>query len=114
MDISQLRSASSSKLIAFDQAQVVPGIINDTYFLTVTGEAPCLNMEVALVPMIYIDCPEYWAIEVTGTLKGGICLTAIKPYQVTIPLAGITGSKGVEVVGGNRTEKIDVPGGNCS
>ena len=110
----QLRSASSYKLIAFDDAQVVPGIVNDTYFLVVSGEAPCLNMEVALVPLIYIDCPDYWGIEVTGTVKGGICLTAMKPYHVTIPLAGVTGRKGIEVMGGNRTQQIDVLGGNCS
>ena len=52
MSFAELKSASSSKVIAFDDAKVIPGFINDTYFLHVTGQAPCLNMVVQLVPLI--------------------------------------------------------------
>ncbi|MDJ0978243.1 MAG: hypothetical protein QNI87_06885 [Erythrobacter sp.] len=68
-------------------------------------------MDVRLSPMIYIDCPEYWGIEVEGSLPGGFCMTAMKPFTVTIPLAGITGSKGIEVIGNDKTEKHSVAGG---
>lgn len=111
MTFETLKSASSSKLIAFDNAKVIPGFINDTYFLHVTGQAPCLNMVVQLVPLIYIDCPDYWGIEVVGSLSGGICLTAMKPYDIAIPLAGVTGRKGIEVIGGNTTKQFNVAGG---
>ena len=111
MTVAHLQSAASLKLIAFESADVVPGIAPDSYFLIVTGEAPCLNMHVELAPMIYIECPDYWGIEVTGALKGGFCLEAVKPFHVVIPLTGITGRKGIEVIGGNRRQTFDVAGG---
>jgi hypothetical protein len=111
--LAELQSASSSKLIAYDQAEVVPGFVNGTYFLHVSGTAPCFNMEVQLLPRIYVRCPEHWAIEVTGTLIGGFCLERVKPFNVTIPLAGVIGSEGIEVVGDNKSEQFPVEGG-CS
>lgn len=102
--------AQSFRRIGFDSCEVVP-IFPGGHLLIVRGEAPCLNMKVSLVPMIYITCPEYWGIEVVGTLPGNICLTAIKPYVLTIPLAGITGYRGIEVLGARRGERIDVEGG---
>ena len=104
-------AATSGRVIAFNDAQVSPGIVNDTWFLTVSGEAPCLNMTVSLVPRIYVKCPEYWAIEVVGTLPGGFCLTAMRPYLQFIPLTGIIGSKGIEVVGANGSKTFDLTGG---
>ena len=81
--------------------------------LVVTGEAPCLNMTVQLQPLIYIRCPEYWGIEVVGTLPGAFCLTAVKPFKVTLKLTGTIGSKGIEVIGANKTEQFPLAGG-CS
>ena len=104
-------SAESSRVIAYDKAEVVPGFVNNTFFLIVSGEAPCANMNVQLQPRINVTCPDYWAIEVVGTLPGGFCLTAMKPFTISIPLSGITGAKGIEVVGGNRSETIGVSGG---
>jgi hypothetical protein len=69
-------------------------------------------MEVSLVPLVYVRCPEYWGIEVIGCLRGGICLPAIGRYEVTIPLHTI-GSIGIEVIGANNREQIKVTGG-CS
>jgi hypothetical protein len=104
-------ASESCRRIDFEKAEVHPGIIPDTWFLTVSGTKPCLNMQVSLVPLIYIRCPEYWGIEVIGCLSHGVCLTALGPYSVTIPLAGITGSKGVEVFGARKQQQIAVSGG---
>jgi hypothetical protein len=104
-------AAKSTRLISFDRAEVQRcGFVGEPV-LVVSGEAPCANMQIALQPLIFIRCPEYWGIEVVGTLPGGVCLTAIKPYKVTIPLTGIIGSKGIEVIGANKTEKIELKGG---
>ncbi len=111
--LDQLQPASSARRISFDEAEVVPGIVPGTFFLVVRGTAPCLNMSVSLLPLIYIKCPEYWGIEVIGTLPGGFCLTTIKPYVVAIPLTGITGSKGIEVLGSNDSRRFEVSGGCC-
>lgn len=105
------RAAQSSKLISFNIAEVERCGFAGAPVLVVTGEAPCLNMEVSLQPLIFVRCPEHWGIEVVGTLPGAFCLTAIKSFQVTIPLTGIIGSQGIEVIGANKTEKIDLAGG---
>lgn len=110
-DLSKQPAAQSSRLINFDKAEVRPGFVPNTWILIVSGEAPCLNMDVSLVPLIYIRCPEYWGIEVVGTLPQGFCLTAVKPYTVSLPLTGVTGSKGIEVIGANKSEKFEVSGG---
>lgn len=103
------KAADSSRVISFDTAEVVPGIINGTYFLSVSGTAPYLNMTIRLVPLIYSHRPVYWGIEVVGTIAGGIGLPVSKPYHASLPLAGIIGTKGVEVIGATGTEQIDVP-----
>jgi hypothetical protein len=36
------------------------------------------------------------------------------PFTVVIPLAGVTGSKGIEVLGANRNETFEVSGGCCA
>ncbi|WP_084718285.1 hypothetical protein [Sphingomonas sanxanigenens] len=111
--LSATKPSESSRVIDYENAEIVAGFVNDTFFLVVSGHAPCLNMDVTLSPLIYVTCPDYWGIEVVGTLKGGFCLTAIRPYTVSIPLAGITGSKGVELIGRSKSEQFDVTGG-CS
>lgn len=110
-DLAAQPAATACRLIDFDKAHVHPGIVPGTWFLVVEGIKPCYNMTVQLMPLVYVRCPEYWGIEVIGCLPDGICLTATAPYSVTIALAGITGSDGVEVIGANKQEKIKVSGG---
>ena len=109
-NLADMESAQSIKRIGFDEAEVVANFPGG-YLLVVRGTAPCVNMEVRLSPLIYIECPDYWGIEVIGLLPGGICLTAVKPYVATIALQGVTGSQGIEVLGANRSERFDVPDG---
>jgi hypothetical protein len=104
-------AAQSCRLIDFKAAKVIPGFFPNTFFLIVSGEKPCINMTVSLVPLVYVKCPDYWEIEVVGCLPHGICLPATGPYSVAIPLAGITGSAGIEVVGASTRKKIKVKGG---
>ena len=103
-------SATSVKLINFTRAEVRPGFVPNTWFLIVSGTKPYVNMTVELSPLIYIRQPEYWGIEVIGRLTGiGLPMTA--PYSVSIPLNGILGTKGIEVIGANKRQKIPVPPG---
>ena len=69
-----LPKPSSCRLIDFEKAEVRPGIVSGTYILIVNGIKPYLNMQVNLVPLVYVRQPEYWGIEVTGCLPGGIGL----------------------------------------
>jgi hypothetical protein len=109
-----LPAPRSVRLIDFDDAQVNAGIVNDTYFLTVSGTKPYANMVVELSPLIYVRRPEYWEIEVVGHVPGGIGLPATDPYSITIPLDGVTGTKGIEVVGANGSRRIEVPPGGAT
>ncbi len=104
-----LPQPSSCRLINFDKAEVRPGIVSGTYFLIVRGTKPYLNMEVNLVPLVYVRQPEYWGIEVTGCLPGEIGLPATEPYTAILSLTGTIGTKGIEVIGATCSEKILVP-----
>lgn len=107
-EFSALPKAESCRLIDFTRCEVRPGFLPDTYILIVTGMQPYANMQVALMPLIYIRQPDYWEIEVVGCLRG-IGLPVLTPYTVSLPLDGIRGVHGVEVVGANRRKQLDVP-----
>lgn len=100
--------AASVRLIDFEEARVVPGIVPKTFILVVSGTKPYLNMTVALSPLVYIQQPEYWGIEVVGSLSG-IGLPATAPYTVALPLDGILGTKGIEVIGASSRKTFEVP-----
>jgi hypothetical protein len=101
------------RLLDFESAEVRPGAAGGTWVLTVRGDTPCINMEVSLAARVYVRCPEHWGIEVVGYLPGGLCFTAMGSYDQAIPLDGITGSRGIEVIGARKSETFAVPGG-CS
>lgn len=109
--IESLSDTEHRRLLDFDSVEVRPGDAAGSYLLTVRGTTPCINMEVSLSPRVYKRCPEYWGIEVVGHLPGGLCFTAMGSYDETIPLTGITGSRGIEVIGRSMSETRDVPGG---
>jgi hypothetical protein len=104
-----LPAAESVRRLDFERAEVV-ALESDPpqYVLFVRGTKPYLNMEVELSPLVYVRPPEYWEIEVLGRLRG-IGLPALAPYTVSLRLAGVTGTKGVEVVGATRRARFDVP-----
>jgi hypothetical protein len=91
----------------FDTVKVVPGIVNGTWFLIVSGNKPYVTMRVDLSPRVYIRQPEYWGIEVVGCMSG-IGLPAVTPYVAVLPLQGVIGTKGIEVIGATRSEKKDI------
>lgn len=106
----KLPKAQSYRLIDFNQTEIIT-LESDPpqYVLVVRGTKPYLNMRVELEPLVYIQQPEYWGIEVVGRLRGGIGLPAQAPYTVSILLNGITGTEGIEIIGATRSEKIEVP-----
>lgn len=108
--VSALPAAESCRRLNYEHAELaeIPES-NGRYAVVVHGEAPCLNMHVSLSPFIYIRRPEYWGIEVVGCLPGGICLTAIKPFVLALDLDSITGTKGIEIIGANRTDRFEIP-----
>ncbi|MGH3971760.1 MAG: SSI family serine proteinase inhibitor [Pseudonocardiaceae bacterium] len=102
-----LPTPQSCRVINFGSAQVVTlESLPLQHVLVVTGQKP-LNMEVSLTPLVYIRQPEYWGIEVIGCVPG-LSLPAVVPYVVRLDLDGTIGTCGIEVIGANRSEKIDI------
>lgn len=110
-EFQSLPAAESCRLVTFDEVEVLPAEPPGAATLVVRGTVPCFNMQVKLMPRVYIRCPEYWAIEVIGCLPDGICVTAIKEYEVSRSLSGIIGSRGIEVVGADGSERVELSGG---
>jgi hypothetical protein len=109
-----LPSATCFRLLDFERATIITLRSNPPQFiLRVSGTKPYANMDVELVPLVYIRQPEYWGIEVVGSLRG-IGLPALAPYVVSLRLAGIIGTRGIEVVGATRSEQFDIPPGEPS
>lgn len=99
------------RLVGFDRVEVKAGAADGPPTLRVTGTTPCANHEVSLRPRTYAGCPEYWGIEVVAFLPGGLCFTSEGLYDETIPLEGVTGSRGIEIIGQSGTERHEVAGG---
>jgi hypothetical protein len=112
-EFSALPKAASCRLIDFAKCEVRPGFLPDTYILIVTGVKPYANMQVDLMPLVYIRQPDYWEIEVVGCLRG-IGLPVLMPYTVALPLDGVRGIHGVEVVGANGRKRLEVPSGTTT
>ena len=111
--MTKLPAPTSTRLINFETVEIrTLESFPPQHVLVVCGTKPYVDMVVTLEPLTYIRQPEYWGIEVVGRLRGGIGLPALAPYQVTIPLAGITGTKGIEVIGASHSEKVELPGTN--
>jgi hypothetical protein len=105
-----LPTPQSCRVINFEAAQVI--ILQSQpphYVLVVKGQKSYFNMTVSLMPLVYIRQPEFWGIEVTGCLPE-LGVPAVTPYVVSLRLDGIIGTRGIEVIGADRSEKIDISG----
>jgi len=110
----RLPAPQSCRVIDFDKAEVVVlESFPPQYLLVVSGTKPYLNMKVDLVPLVYIQQPDYWGIEVVGCLPG-IGLPATGPYAISLPLAGHIGTAGIEVIGASEHQQIQVPPGQAA
>lgn len=104
------RIVQSYRLIEFERAQAIsPRIYPPRNTLVVTGEKPWANMDVTLMPLAYDQRPEYWGIEVVGSVPA-IGQPAIVPYAVELELGPTVGTMGIEVIGATRSEKIELSG----
>jgi hypothetical protein len=76
--------------------------------LFVRGNAPggaAGEIEVKLLPVAYLAQPEYWRIDVFWNRENTVS-TAQVPFEASLKLDGICGSKGIEIYGKNRSLKI--------
>jgi hypothetical protein len=108
-ELQDLPQPASARLIDFDHAEII--ILESfppQYVLVVSGSMPYWNMKVILSPLTYIRRPEYWGIEVIGSV-GGIGLPSPgAPYSVSLPITGFIGTCGIEVIGASRSQRYDI------
>ena len=94
----------------FRKAVVDAGQEPGSLVLTVTGDKPRdaqRGSPVKLEPLTYATQPEYWKIEVLWD-SANANLPMVTPFKVSILLDRIRGTKGVEVVGQTRSQKISI------
>jgi hypothetical protein len=112
-ELQELPTPASTRLIDFTEVEILTlKSFPPQYVLVVSGTKPYLNVDVSLVPLTYIRRPEYWGIEVIGSVSG-IGIPAQAQYTVCLQLnqlgaTGFIGTCGIEVIGASRSERHDV------
>lgn len=104
-----LPSPSSCRLLDFESAEVLTDTPLGYWALFVHGEKPYEAMWVTLQPLYYIQQPEYWGIEIVGCLPSGPVTDLTGTYVAILPLSGVMGTKGIEVIGATGRKSIDLP-----
>ncbi len=115
-----LSSVPKGRIIDFEQAELRKLPFQDSLYLWVRGSLPGTGFEARLAPRIYHDRPDYWGIEVAvihapdvGGQKpandvGGADSTLM--FERSVPLTGITGVRGITVIGANQMKRIEITG----
>lgn len=112
-----LSSAPNGKIIDFDRAELRRVPFQDSLYLWVSARTPGTNFELRLAPRIYHDRPDYWAIEVVAVGAGHAANdTGVEVgediVERSVPLSGITGKKGISVIGANHSKQIEIGDGS--
>ena len=115
-----LSSVPNGRIIDFEIAELRKLPFQDSLYLWVRGSLPETGFEARLAPRIYHDRPDYWGIEVAvihapnianpvpANDVGSVDETLI--FERSVPLIGITGVRGIAVIGANQVKRIEITG----
>ena len=95
--------------IDFDGVQIAYSRTRGLYQLTITGIKPYANMEVSLNSEPSGRGRAYRRTTVIGCVKNFIVLPLATPYFMTVPLAPLAGTRGVEIVGASGSVRRNAP-----
>ena len=115
-----LSSVPNGRIIDFETAELRKVPFQDSLYLWVRGQLPEDGFEAKLAPRVYHDRPDYWGIEVA-------VVTTPEPandqeevdadpgfeslvFERSVPLTGITGVRGIAVIGANTVKRIEISG----
>lgn len=115
-----LSSVPNGRIIDFETAELRKLPFQDSLYLWVRGSLPGTGFEARLAPRIYHDRPDYWGIEVAVIHAPDIVTPAPandagsgEPaliFERSVPLTGITGVRGIAVIGANQVKRIEITG----
>jgi hypothetical protein len=119
-----LSTVPAGLVIDFETAELRRMPFQDSLYLWVRGRLPAQGFDARLAPRIYNQGrPDYWGIEVAafasivaandaedaksdaGTESGESLM-----FERSVPLTGITGTRGVTVIGASQQQRIDIDG----
>lgn len=110
-----LSTVPQGQIIDFEKAELRRMPFQDSLYLWVKGRLPAQGFDARLAPRIYKNGrPDYWAIEVAAFNSLAAANDAGDSdsliFERSVPLTGITGIKGVTVIGANHSQCIEIDG----
>ena len=115
-----LSSVPNGRIIDFEVAELRKLPFQDSLYLWVRGSLPETGFEARLAPRIYHDRPDYWGIEVAvihaphiaNPVPANDVGSVDEPlvFERSVPLIGITGVRGIAVIGANQVKRIEITG----
>jgi hypothetical protein len=115
-----LSSVPNGRIIDFETAELRKLPFQDSLYLWVRGTLPGNGFEVRLAPRVYHDRPDYWGIEVAVIHAPNIVVPPpandvggadeALVFERSVPLTGITGVRGITVIGANQVKRIEITG----
>jgi hypothetical protein len=115
-----LSSVPNGRIIDFETAELRTLPFQDSLYLWVRGNLPGPGFEARLAPRIYHDRPDYWGIDVAvihAPEKAGHAASSdigsadsALVFERSVPLTGITGFRGITVIGASQMKRIEIAG----
>ena len=110
-----LSGVPNGRIIDFDVAELRKLPFQDSLYLWVRGTLPGLGYEARLAPRVYQHRPDYWGIEVAvvshRTAANDADMGAVSlEFERSVPLTGITGVRGIAVIGASQVKQIEIFG----
>ena len=97
--------AQACRRVDFDFVEVrEPALAGGSQLLLVSGVKAWADLRVTLEALPCRETPEFRVIEVVGRLTGS-GLPALVDFSAALPLGGVQGSKGIEIVGATKSER---------
>ena len=117
-----LSTVPNGQVISFEKAELRRLPFQDSLYLWVKGRMQVTGFDARLAPRIYNEGrPDYWGIEVAAFASIGPANDEghaadhagdSLSFERSVPLTGITGTRGVTVIGANQVQRIDIDGGS--
>ena len=109
-----LSTVPQGQIIDFDKAELRRVPFQDSLYLWVKGRFSASGFDARLAPRIYNNGrPDYWAIDVAAfsslvAANDSDIANEGLVFERSVSLAGVTGTRGVTVIGASRVQRIEI------